>query len=303
MQYAIATQVTALAVVSFAGAEWVAPVCAQELGRIYVAATDERGRPVTDLGPDEFRVVHDVSVAEIVSAEIGTEPMKIALLVDNGRRISRGQAINPLREAVSGFIEAIPPEHEIGLFTIGGHIVPRVDFTTDRRELLEAAEEIHTQVDGVRFIDAVRETWERYFDGDEAWPVFVAVLSDANELSAFMSEDRYVAWINGLRFAGVVVHSVAWNSRGRNLVMGRVAPDFAINLSGNTGGRFVSVAAATGLGYALRQLAADMTAHHDEASTRYRVTYEQPDPPGGDVWVLVTRPRVNLQPFGDLGLR
>ena len=85
--------------------------------------------------------------------------------------------------------------------------------------------------------------------------------------------------------------------------MGRVAPDFAINVSRNTGGRFVSVAAATGLGHALRQLAADMVDHYEEASTRYRVTYERPDPPGDDVWVLVTRPRVNLQSFGDLGLR
>ena len=87
--------------------------------------------------------------------------MKIAVLVDNGRRISRGQAINPLREAVTQFIEGIPPEHEIGLFTIGGNIVRRVDFTTDRVELLKAAREIHAQVDSVRFIDGVRETWER----------------------------------------------------------------------------------------------------------------------------------------------
>ena len=46
---------------------------------------------MTDLGPEEFRVAEEGGDAEIVSAEIGTEPMKIALLVDNGRRISRGR--------------------------------------------------------------------------------------------------------------------------------------------------------------------------------------------------------------------
>ena len=226
--------------VSVASVTWVAPVCSQELGRIYVAVSDEDGRPVTDLGPDEFRVVEEVSVAEIVSAEIGTEPMKIALLVDNGGRISRGHG--------------------------------------------------------------VRETWDRRFDGDEAWPVFVAILTDANEVSAFMNEDRYMALVNVLRFAGVVVHSVVWSSRGRNLVRGSVPADFAINLSRNTGGRFVSISAATALGDILRQLAADMTAHYEEASTRYRVLYRRPDPPGEHVSVRVTRPRVNLRLFGDLGL-
>ena len=45
------------------------------------------------------------------------------------------------------------------------------------------------------------------------------------------------------------------------------------DLSGNTGGRFASIAAATAFGATLRQLAADMVAHYDEASTRYRVLY------------------------------
>ena len=33
-----------------------------------------------------------------------------------------------------------------------------------------------------------------------------------------------------------------------------------------------------------------------------RVLYERPEPPGESVSVRVTRPRVNLQLFGDLGL-
>ena len=45
-----AALVTSLVVVSFASVTWVAAVCSQELGRIYVAVTDEDGRPVTDLG-------------------------------------------------------------------------------------------------------------------------------------------------------------------------------------------------------------------------------------------------------------
>ena len=65
--------------------------------------------------------------------------------------------------------------------------------------------------------------------------MFVAILTDATEVSAFMNEDRYMGLINVLRFAGVVVHSVVWSSRGRELVQGSVPADFAINLSGKHG--------------------------------------------------------------------
>lgn len=290
------------AVVSVAGLVGVGlggAASAQELGLVYAAVIDQFGQPVTDLAPEEFQITEDGNAAEVVSADIGNEPMKIALLVDNGRRISREQAINPLRDGVRGFIESVPAEHEIGLFTIGGQIVRRVGFTTDRAELLEEAADIHVDNAGsVRFIDGVRETWDRRFDGDEAWPIFVAVLTDALESSAFMNEDRFMGFVDNLRAGGVTVHSVLWRSRGAGFA-GQVATGFAINLAENTGGRYTQIAAATALEDTLRQLATDMAAHWDQASIRYRVIYERPDPSGQSVSVSVTRPGVNLQLFGD----
>ena len=272
---------------------------AQELGLIYAAVLDQTGLPVTDLTPEEFQVSEDGNAAEVVSAEVGTEPMKIALLVDNGRQVSSGQAINPLRDGVAAFIENIPAEHEIGLFTIGGQIHRRVDFTTDRAELLEEAADIHVDNFGsVRFIDGVRETWDRRYDGDEAWPIFVAVLTDAIEASAFMNENRFMSWVDNLRAGGVTVHSVLWRSRGSGFAW-QVATGFAINLAKNTGGRYTQIAAATAFEDSLQQLATDMAAHWDQVSIRYRVIYERPDPAGRNVSVNVTRPGLDLQLFGD----
>lgn len=272
---------------------------AQELGLVYAAVIDQTGQPVTDLAPEEFQVSEDGNAAEVVSADVGAEPMKIALLVDNGRRISRGQAINPLRDGIAAFIENIPDQHEIGLFTIGGQIMRRADFTTDRGDLLDEAAEIHVDnVGSVRFIDGVRETWDRRYEGDEAWPIFVAVLTDAIEASAFMNEDRYMGWINDLRAAGVTVHAVLWQSRGAGSAVG-VATGHALNLTANTSGRYTQIAAPTAFEDNLRQLATDMAAHWEQASIRYRVIYERPDPPGQGVSVGVTRPGVNLQLYGD----
>lgn len=57
-------------------------VVAQELGLIYVFVMDQSGQPVT---AEEFAVVEDETDATVVSAAIGTAPMKVTLLVDNGR--------------------------------------------------------------------------------------------------------------------------------------------------------------------------------------------------------------------------
>ena len=266
---------------------------------IYVEVTDAYGRPVTDLRPEEFRVVEDGQVAEVVTAQLGAEPMRVALLVDNGVIIGRRQAMGPLRDGVAGFLETLAPEHAVSLSTIGGHIGWRVDFTTDRAALLASAAEMHSDSGSVRFLDGIRETWDRRFDGDEAWPVFVAILTDANETSAFMSENRFNGFVADLRAAGVMVHAVLWTSRARRTTASLVSTGLALNLVHNTGGRYVAIATATAYGQALRQLAADMTAHHDSFAKRYRLLYELADDRGSATSVSVLRPGLDVQLYGD----
>ena len=81
--------------------------------------------------------------------------------------------------------------------------------------------------------------------------------------------------------------------------VGPVATGHALNLTANTSGRYTQIAVPTAFEDTLRQLATDMAAHHEQASIRYRVLYERPDPSGQSVSVSVTRPGVNLQLFGD----
>ena len=275
-----------------------APAGAQDLGVIYAAVTDPDGRAVTDLRPEEFRVAENGQVLEVVTAQLGTEPMRVALLVDNGGSSGRGQALNPLRDAVTGFVETLPPEHAVSLATIGGHVDWRVDFTTDRAELLESARAMHNDLGGTRFVDGVREVWDRWFDRSEAWPVFVAILSDADETSAFMNDNRFNRFVRNLRASGVMVHVVLWTSRERPS-HSLVSTGFALNMTRNTGGRYAAVSTATAYRHALRRLAADMAVHHREVAKRYRVVYEPPDDRGADLSVDVLRPGLEVRLFGD----
>ena len=308
---------------------------AQEQRVAFVQVLDQQGRPVTDLAPEEFQVAEDRVPGRVMSARIGTDPMRVALLVDNGEAMRAGQAVNPMRDAVAGFLETLPPQHVVSLFTIGGQIRQVVDFTTDRREIVEEARALFTdETDGVRFVDSIRETLERRYDEEEVWPVFVALITDSPEASAFLNERRYRRFVETLRARGAIVHVVQWNSARRSLReepfsvgdFGGAGPSdgrfaergartlvdrdaggrgtsathtIALNLTQVTGGRYASVAAVTGMVDAMTRLATDIGAHYDEVSTRYMLTYERPDPPGQRVMMRVTRPAVALRLYRD----
>ena len=105
------------------GAGLAGSASAQELGLIYAVVLDQTGQPL------------DRPHAGGVSGQRGRERRGGGLgpgrgraderspcWSTTGRRISIRQAINPLRDGVAGFIESIPEEHEIGLFTLGGQI-------------------------------------------------------------------------------------------------------------------------------------------------------------------------------------
>src|SRR6266536_1852977 len=81
---------------------WVTPVVlrAQAVQRsIYTSALDQSGEPVPNLGPADFVVREDKVAREILNVVPATDPMQIALLVDNS------QASDPF---IRDYREALP---------------------------------------------------------------------------------------------------------------------------------------------------------------------------------------------------
>lgn len=292
MQSHIATR--ALAIILAAGAVGYAlstAAIAQETGTMFAYVMSQSGQPVTDLTVEEFSVTEDETEAKVLLARIGTDPMKVALLVDNGQGL--GDAVTQMRSGVSAFIRALPLGHSVGIYTIGGQVQRRADFSTDKAELLEAADNIFPDRGNTRLLDGVRETWDRRYEGDEAWPVIVLILSDGTEDSAFMTDDRFLRWINEVRQAGVIIHAIQVRRGRQNAMAG-----LALNLTGNTGGRYEALAAWTALDDEMEKLATDMGTLYEEASNRYRVVWERPDPSGDNISLSVLRPGVGVRLFG-----
>ena len=270
-------------------------VAGQELGILYVEALDGVDQFVPGLTPADMVVSVDGAPVTVVSAEPGDAPMRIAMLVDNGERINDLNATNPLRNGLNAFLDTLPSQHEIGLFSIARNPRRLVDFTTDRDELKDGVGLIFPDSGaGSVLLDGIKETWERRFKDEEAFPVFVLVLTDNALMGSNYNDDEYADLLNTLVFSGVTIHTAMLSTRG-----GSQVTSFATNLTENTGGIYENIAVATGLADVLTSIATRMGEHFDQVSNRYKVTYDLPDERGAHVGFQMNRPGVRIRLFGD----
>ena len=163
------------------------------------------------------------------------------------------------------------PEHEIGLFTIAGQTRQRVGFTTDREALAAQVSGLFVErYAGALLVDGLLETWDRRFDEEDAWPVFVLVVHDGPETSSWQDR-QFNEFILDLMTRGATAHSILVSTSTRG---GELQTAVSTSLAENTGGFYTSLAAPTALTRALTELARTMAAHYDEAKNRYRVVFE-----------------------------
>src|SRR5688572_11700069 len=78
------------------------PLLAQAMERdLIVSAIDASGAPVEALGPQDVVVREDGAAREVLRVRRATEPMQIALLVDNSEAAT--QPIKDIRDAILAF--------------------------------------------------------------------------------------------------------------------------------------------------------------------------------------------------------
>ena len=72
---------------------------------VYVSALDKSGNPVAELQPSDVIVKEDDVTREILRVAPATEPMQVALLVDNSQAAER--IIRDYRDALPAFVSAL----------------------------------------------------------------------------------------------------------------------------------------------------------------------------------------------------
>lgn len=84
---------------------------------IYVSALDAQGKPVASLEAADLRVREDGNAREILKVSPATDPLQIALLVDNSQAMERHTA--NFRDALTAFVARFPAPHQVALITLG----------------------------------------------------------------------------------------------------------------------------------------------------------------------------------------
>jgi VWFA-related protein len=264
-----------------------APAVQSKTMDVYVSVVDGKGEPAKGLADTDFRVREDGVIREVKKAGVATDPLTIALLVDDSQALT--PALQMVREALDGFIAALDGKAEIALITFGERPTIAADYTTDRKKLTDAAHHIFPRPGGGAYLlDAIVDASKGLQKRNAKRPV-LAVLAIDDEIE--FSNRQYSQVLDELDKSGAAFHVVTLGTpsssqvdemRNRNQVI-------AIGTE-RTGGRRDNVLALTGAAPRMKQLA-------NELIYQYDVTYIRPETliPPKTIEVTVSKPGLNAR--------
>ena len=253
---------------------------------LFVSAVDDKGEPVAALGPDAFVVREDGARREILRVSPATEPIDIALLIDNSQATQ--DEVTFIREAVSGFVAKMAPGNKMAMIGLADRPTIIVDYTDDLKRLSDAAGRIFAQPSaGMTFLDAVVETAQGMRKRETPRAVLVAVITDGPEFTNRYSKDvaKTLAETGAaLHIVGMgrFMHAEEHSIRERSFLI-----DEGPRVSG---GQRVTLLAPMGLNQAMQRLAREL-------SSQYKVVYARPESlvPPEKVEITTDRPGLKVR--------
>jgi von Willebrand factor type A domain len=250
----------------------LSPLCAQSNQRsMYVSVLNEAGAPVPNLGPSDFIIREDNVAREILRVAPATEPMQIALLVDNSQA-ARASIID-IRHALQDFVTTMgaPSEgggrNELAIIALADRPTTLTDYTVSRAQLLKGIDRIFSQAQsGTLLLEGIIESSKALKKRDAPRPVIVAIVTEGPDLS-----DRYYDLVLApLRESGAAFHAIVVGSPKSGLSESALDRSVVLDRgTSETGGRRDNVLSSLSLQPKLKELA-------DELTHQYRVTYARP---------------------------
>jgi len=255
---------------------------------LFVTALDKSGNPVDELQPSDVIVKEDDVTREVLRIGRATEPMQVAILVDNSQAAER--YIRDYREALPAFVAALTADeqvsgkHEIALIALGERPTILTDYTSDQARIQKAIDRVfHSSGSAVYFLDGIIETSQGITKRGNLRPVIVAIITEGPDLS----ERHFRQVLDPLRTSGAALHIVTLGTPrnmedDRNMVLD-AGPK-------QSGGSFSTILVGTALPGRLKQLA-------NEITHQFRVTYARPNRliPPEKVTVTSKRPDLVLR--------
>jgi VWFA-related protein len=232
---------------------------------LFVSALDKDGKPVEGLGPEAFVVREDNNRREILRVSRATEPLDIALLVDNSTAAEDDLLF--LRTALSAFVARMAPRAQIAVITLADRPTIRVDYTNDAARLTSSVGSLFTSPQsGMTLLDAITEVTRGLARRESPRAVIVPVITDGVEFTNTYHRDA----LNAVRNARAAVHMVTIGQFPFSDQRGIRERSFFLD-QGTTesGGQRIALLNPMGLDTAMARLAAELL-------SQYKVVYSRP---------------------------
>ncbi|HJZ70631.1 MAG TPA: VWA domain-containing protein [Vicinamibacterales bacterium] len=257
---------------------------------VFVHVIDQQGAPVSDLAASDFQLTEGGVPRVVTHAGPATDPMRIALFLDTSD--AAAPALTHMRAGAVAFLDALPPEDDVLIVTTGRQVRVRVQPTTDRRKLKDAAGGLFTDGAGTVLMDGLMEIDERFFKkAEDRWPVFVIFTSDGTESSAGAREKEFNTWQLAIGTRGVTAHALLLKA-GKG---GGTPEVVANNLTRNTGGRYDVMNTTNALPAKMKALAEQLALDHRRMEAWYQIDFQTDSTEFKPIDVGVARSGVRLE--------
>jgi Ca-activated chloride channel family protein len=155
-------------------------------------ATDKRGRPIIDLRPEEFRVYEEGRPQKIQHFSGSRDSAaRILLLVDASGSMNGALKTTSTRMALVQILNALAPQDEAALAAFDHRYWGVVQFTTDRKKILTAYDEIEP-FSSTALHDALSKAAEDLASHGEGRRA-VVVLTDGVDTASSLQPDQALA--------------------------------------------------------------------------------------------------------------
>jgi VWFA-related protein len=225
---------------------------------LFVSALDGRGEPVTALAPDDVIVREDGARREVLRISRATEPIDIALLVDNSA--SAEDAITHMRDALRRFIAKMAGDNQIAIVALADRPTILVDYTNDVKRLEAGIGRLFSMsMSGMTLLDAIVEVSRGLARRETPRVAIVPVINDGVEFT-----NRYYRDVtDALKMASAPLHAITVGSfhiTGDNATRERA---YVLDTgTRESGGQRVTLLSPMGLNSALDKLARELSSQH-----------------------------------------
>ncbi len=233
---------------------------------LFVSAVDDKGAPVEGLGPEAFVITEDGRRREVLRVSKATEPIDIALLVDNSQ--AAAGAITFLRESLARFVAAMAPHGQIAIITLADRPTITTDYTSDPKRLADSVGRIFSMTQsGTTLLDAIAETAQGLRKRDTPRAVIVPVVTDGVEFTNRYAKDVTRALVEAQAALHAVTigqfyHSEEHSIRERSFLLDEGPA--------RSGGQRLTLLTPMGLDPVMQKLAREL-------SSQYKVVYGRPE--------------------------